>query len=101
MGGTLERLLPRRGLWRHRDEEGVEKKLEQILQQQLTVEPRSFEANARLSALYGERAALYLALTRDSSRIHVTEEARHVSYAREAVLRQTPALGRCQLFLHR
>jgi hypothetical protein len=43
-------------LWRHRDEEGVEKKLEQILQQQLAVEPRSFEANARLSALYNWEA---------------------------------------------
>lgn len=42
-----------------------------------------------------------LALTRDSSRIHVTEEARHVSYAREAVLRQTPRLGRGGLFWHR
>jgi hypothetical protein len=41
-----------------------------------------------------------LPLTRDSSRIHVTEEARHVSYAREAVLRQTPRLGRGALFLH-
>lgn len=42
-----------------------------------------------------------LALTRDSSRIHVTEEARHVSYAREAVLRQTPQLGRGALAWHR
>ena len=42
-----------------------------------------------------------LALTRDSSRIHVTEEARHVSYAREAVLRQTPQLGRAALSWHR
>jgi hypothetical protein len=42
-----------------------------------------------------------LALSRDSSRIHVTEEARHVSYAREAVLRQTPKLSRSALFCHR
>ena len=41
-----------------------------------------------------------LPLSRDSSRIHVTEEARHVSYAREAVLRQTPKLGRRALFCH-
>ena len=39
-------------LWHHRDETGVEKQLEQIVQQQLAAEPRSFEANWRLSALY-------------------------------------------------
>ncbi len=43
-------------LWHHRDESGVEKQLEQILQQQLAVEPRSFEANWRLSALYNWEA---------------------------------------------
>jgi hypothetical protein len=43
-------------LWKHRDEEGVEKKLEQILQQHLAVEPRSFEGNWRLSKLYNWEA---------------------------------------------
>jgi hypothetical protein len=43
-------------LWKHRDEEGVETKLEQVLQQHLAVEPRSFEANWRLAALYNWEA---------------------------------------------
>ena len=38
-----------------------------------------------------------LPLAREVSRIHVTEEARHVSYARDAVARQVPALSRPQL----
>lgn len=40
-------------------------------------------------------------LSRMVSRIHVTEEARHVRYAREAVLRQVPRLSRKQLAWHR
>src|SRR5205085_5262940 len=43
-------------LWHHRDEPGMEKKLEQILQQSLAVEPRSFEANWRLASLYNWQA---------------------------------------------
>jgi hypothetical protein len=38
-------------LWHRRDEPGMEKQLEQILQQVLAVEPRSFEANWRLASL--------------------------------------------------
>jgi hypothetical protein len=40
-------------------------------------------------------------LSRQVSRIHVTEEARHVRYAREAVLRQVPRLNRTELAWHR
>jgi hypothetical protein len=40
-------------------------------------------------------------LSRMVSRIHVTEEARHVRYAREAVLRQVPRLSRKELAWHR
>jgi hypothetical protein len=40
-------------------------------------------------------------LSRMVSRIHVTEEARHVRYAREAVLRQVPRLSRTELGWHR
>jgi hypothetical protein len=40
-------------------------------------------------------------LSRTVSRIHVTEEARHVRYAREAVLRQVPRLSRRELEWHR
>jgi len=43
-------------LWRHRDESGAEKKLEQTLKQILAVDPRSFEANWRLAALYNWEA---------------------------------------------
>jgi len=39
-------------LWRRRDEPGMDKQLEQIVQQALAVEPRSFEANWRLASLY-------------------------------------------------
>lgn len=38
-----------------------------------------------------------LPLAREVARIHVTEEARHVSYARDAVARQVPALSWPQL----
>lgn len=41
-----------------------------------------------------------LPLAVDVSRIHVTEEARHVSYARAAVLRGMPRLGPAQRLLH-
>jgi hypothetical protein len=40
-------------------------------------------------------------LSRMVSRIHVTEEARHVRYAREAVLRQVPRLSKKELEWHR
>lgn len=43
-------------LWRHRDEPGAEKKLEQVVQQHLAVEPRSFDANWRLASLYNWQA---------------------------------------------
>jgi hypothetical protein len=43
-------------LWRRRDEPGMEKQLEQILQQALAVEPRSFEGNWRLASLYNWEA---------------------------------------------
>src|SRR3954454_24747652 len=39
-------------LWKVRDQPGAEKEMEQVLSQHLAVEPRSFEANWRLSALY-------------------------------------------------
>ncbi len=42
-----------------------------------------------------------LPLARQVARVHVTEEARHVSYAREAVLRKAPRLGRAALERHR
>ena len=42
-----------------------------------------------------------LPLARDVSRIHVTEEARHVAYARTAVERQVPHLNRAELGWHR
>lgn len=42
-----------------------------------------------------------LPLAHDVARIHVTEEARHVAYARTAVERQVPKLSRSQLQLHR
>jgi hypothetical protein len=42
-----------------------------------------------------------LPLARQVARIHVTEEARHVAYARTAVERQVPKLSRTQLELHR
>jgi hypothetical protein len=44
---------------------------------------------------------LMLPLSHDVARIHVTEEARHVAYARTAVERQVPKLNRRQLELHR
>ena len=40
-------------------------------------------------------------LTRETSRIHVVEEARHMRFAREEVARRTPELGRWQLRRHR
>ena len=40
-------------------------------------------------------------LTRETSRIHVLEEARHMRFAREEVARRTPELGRWQLRRHR
>jgi len=43
-------------LWKRRDEAGVFKQLEQILQQHLAVDSRSFDANWRLSALYNFEA---------------------------------------------
>jgi hypothetical protein len=42
-----------------------------------------------------------LPLARQVSRIHVTEEARHVAYARTAVERQVPHLNRAELGWHR
>jgi hypothetical protein len=39
-------------LWKVRDQPGMEKELEQVVLQHLAAEPRSFEANWRLSALY-------------------------------------------------
>lgn len=42
-----------------------------------------------------------LPLATQVCRVHVTEEARHVSYAREAVARQVPRLSRRQLARHR
>lgn len=42
-----------------------------------------------------------LPLARQVARIHVTEESRHVSYARDAVARQVPSLSRAQLVQHR
>ncbi|HYS10753.1 MAG TPA: tetratricopeptide repeat protein [Myxococcales bacterium] len=39
-------------LWKMRDQAGVEKELEQVVQQHLAAEPRSFDANWRLAALY-------------------------------------------------
>jgi hypothetical protein len=42
-----------------------------------------------------------LPLARDVARIHVTEEARHVAYARTAVARQVPKLTRPALAYHR
>jgi len=39
-------------LWKVRDQPGVEKEMEQVLAQHLAVEPRSFDANWRLAALY-------------------------------------------------
>jgi tetratricopeptide repeat protein len=43
-------------LWRVRDQPGAEKEMEQALLQHLAAEPRSFEANWRLSALYNWEA---------------------------------------------
>jgi hypothetical protein len=43
-------------LWKRRDEPGAEKQLEQVLQQHLAVEPRSFDANWRLASLYNWEA---------------------------------------------
>jgi hypothetical protein len=40
-------------------------------------------------------------LTRETSRIHVVEEARHMRFAREEVARRTPELGWWQLRRHR
>jgi hypothetical protein len=40
-------------------------------------------------------------LTRETSRIHVLEEARHMRFAREEVARRAPELGRWQLRRHR
>jgi len=40
-------------------------------------------------------------LTRATSQIHVVEEARHMRFAREEILRRTPALSRWQLRRHR
>ena len=42
-----------------------------------------------------------LPLAREVCRIHVTEEARHVAYARTAVERQVPHLNRAELHWHR
>jgi hypothetical protein len=42
-----------------------------------------------------------LPLARQVARIHVTEEARHVAYARSAVARQVPQLSKPQLAWHR
>lgn len=42
-----------------------------------------------------------LPLAQRVAQIHVTEEARHVAYARTAVERQVPKLNRAQLELHR
>lgn len=42
-----------------------------------------------------------LPFARDVARIHVTEEARHVAYARTAVARQMPRLGRATTEWHR
>ena len=42
-----------------------------------------------------------LPLAREVCRIHVTEEARHVAYARTAVERQVPRLNRAELGWHR
>jgi hypothetical protein len=42
-----------------------------------------------------------LPLSHQVARIHVTEEARHVAYARTAVERQVPKLTRSQLAFHR
>src|SRR5438105_13625657 len=39
-------------LWKRRDQPGVEKELEGIVQQQLAVDSRSFDANWRLASLY-------------------------------------------------
>jgi hypothetical protein len=39
-------------LWKARDQPGAEKEMEQVLQQHLVVEPRSYEANWRLASLY-------------------------------------------------
>jgi len=39
-------------LWKVRDQAGMEKELEQVVQQHLAAEPRSFDANWRLAALY-------------------------------------------------
>jgi hypothetical protein len=43
-------------LWKKRDQPGVEQQIFQLCQQQLTAEPKSFEANWRLSALYNWQA---------------------------------------------
>lgn len=43
-------------LWHRRDEPGVEAQLEQIVQQHLAADPRSFDANWRLASLYNWRA---------------------------------------------
>jgi hypothetical protein len=40
-------------------------------------------------------------LTRATSQIHVVEEARHMRFAREEIVRRTPELGRWQLRRHR
>lgn len=42
--------------WKIRDQAGAEKLIEQLLVQQLAVDPRSFEANWRLAALYNWEA---------------------------------------------
>jgi len=39
-------------LWKARDQPGTGKEMEQVLQQHLVVEPRSYEANWRLASLY-------------------------------------------------
>ena len=54
----------------------------------------------RLQREMTERADT-LPLAREVSRIHVTEEARHVAYARTAVERQVPRLNRAELAWHR
>ncbi|MCW2536774.1 MAG: hypothetical protein JWQ26_2473 [Modestobacter sp.] len=40
-------------------------------------------------------------LTRATSQIHVVEEARHMRFAREEIVRRTPSLNRWQLHRHR
>lgn len=43
-------------LWKRRDAPGAEKELQQIVEQQLKVEPQSFDANWRFASLYNWKA---------------------------------------------